>query len=160
MSSRDRSEMRGLKDAKAWYQKGRQSSPNRHRRNDSFARSLTRLLAHKKEEGEEQTKERRERREERNKCKLDSLHFYRVAHGRDGREKGQARRDLSLESLSVGVLKLPNLAPTSHDSVPGSHKTCWAAAGGLFCFDIRRRLPRRRPQSARPRKTSICRSAC
>ena len=36
----------------------------RHRRNDSFARSLTRLLAHKKEEGEEQTKERRERREE------------------------------------------------------------------------------------------------
>ena len=57
--------MRRLKDAKAWFQKGRQSSPNRHRRNDWFARSLTRLLAHKKEEGAEQIKERRERREEK-----------------------------------------------------------------------------------------------
>ena len=116
-----------MKDAKARYQQGRQSSPNRQRRNDSFARTFTLLLAHKKEEGEEQTQERRARRAERKNCKLDSLHFYRVADGRDGREKGQARRDLSLESLSVGVLKLPNLAPTSHDPVPGSYKTCFAA---------------------------------
>ena len=82
--------MRGLKDAKARYQKGRQSSPNRQRRNDSFARTFTLLLAHKKEEGEEQTQERRARRAERKNCKLDSLHFYRVADGRDGREKGRA----------------------------------------------------------------------
>ena len=103
-------------------------------------RSSSRISSSKQQQHQQQRKESREITEERKNCKLDSLHLYRVAHGRDGRHKGQARRDLSLESLYVEILKLPNLAPMSHDSVPGSYKTCWAAAGGLFCFDIRRRF--------------------
>ena len=110
------------------------------RAQNSKKRRSSRISSSKQQQHQQQRKQSRERTEERKTCKLDSLHLYRVAHGRDGRHKGQARRDLFLESLYVEILKLPNLAPMSHDSVPGSYKTCWAAAGGLFCFDIRRRF--------------------
>ena len=41
----------------------------------------------KKEESREKREETREKRE--NRRKLDSLHFYTVPEGRDGREKGR-----------------------------------------------------------------------